>query len=55
MCLLKLDIVDCLVVYDEGLLNKSACSDTIIKAKENNIPVILINAEEDGCFCISDD
>ena len=49
------DIIDCLIVYDEGLLNKSACSDTIIKAKENNIPVILINGEEEGCFCISDD
>lgn len=49
------DIIDCLIVYDEGLLNKSACSDTIIKAKDNNIPVILINGEEEGCFCISDD
>ncbi len=49
------DIIDCLIVYDEGLLNKSACSDTIIKAKEKNIPVILINGEEDGCFCILDD
>ena len=49
------DIIDCLIVYDEGLLNKSACSDTIIKAKEKNIPVILINGEEDRCFCILDD
>ena len=49
------DIIDCLIVFDKGLVNKQTGSELILKAKEKDIPVILVNAENEGCFCVSDD
>lgn len=53
--IINFDILDCLIVFDRGLINKQSGSEIISKAKENNIPVILINSEDEGCFCVSDD
>ncbi|MCR4648417.1 MAG: EAL domain-containing protein [Lachnospiraceae bacterium] len=49
------NIIDCLIIFDKGLVNKQSGSEIISKAKENNIPVILVNSEDEGCFCVSDD
>ncbi|MCR5847330.1 MAG: EAL domain-containing protein [Lachnospiraceae bacterium] len=53
--IINYDILDCLIIFDRGLVNKQTGSEIILKAKEKNVPVILINAEDDGCFCVSDD
>ncbi len=49
------DILDCLIIFDRGLINKQNGIEMIAKAKEKNVPVILINSENEGCFCVSDD
>jgi len=53
--IINYDIIDCLIVFDKGLVNKHNGSEIILKAKEKNIPVILVNAENEGCFCVCDD
>ena len=53
--IINYDILDCLIIFDRGLANKQSGSELISKAKEKNVPVILINSENEGCFCVSDD
>lgn len=53
--IVNFDILDCLIIFDRGLINKQNGIEMIAKAKEKNIPVILINSENEGCFCVSDD
>ncbi|MBO4310662.1 MAG: EAL domain-containing protein [Lachnospiraceae bacterium] len=53
--IINFDILDCLIVFDRGLINKQNGIELISKAKEKNVPVILINSENEGCFCVSDD
>ncbi len=52
---INFDILDCLIIFDRGFSNKQSGSNLIMKAKEHNVPVIVINAEIEGCFCIVDD
>ena len=53
--IVNFDILDCLIIFDRGLINKQNGIEMIAKAKEKNVPVILINSENEGCFCVSDD
>ena len=53
--IVNFDILDCLIIFDRGLINKQNGTEMIAKAKEKNVPVILINSENEGCFCVSDD
>ncbi len=53
--IINYDILDCLIIFDRGLANKQSGLELISKAKEKNVPVILINSENEGCFCVSDD
>ena len=52
---IRFDILDCLIIFDRGLVNKQTGAELISKAAENNVPVILINSENEGCYCVSDD
>lgn len=53
--LIKFEILDCLIVFDRGFSNKQYGSNLISRAKEKGVPVIVVNAEIDGCYCIVDD
>lgn len=53
--IIKFEILDCLIIFDRGFSNKQTGSYLISKAKENGVPVIVVNAEADGCYCIVDD
>ena len=53
--IINYDILDCLIIFDRGLANKQSGTELISKAREKNVPVILINSENEGCFCVSDD
>ena len=53
--IINYDILDCLIIFDRGLANKQSGTELISRAKEKNVPVILINSENEGCFCVSDD
>ena len=53
--IINFDILDCLIIFDRGLASKQVGSELILKAREKKIPVILINSENDDCYCISDD
>lgn len=53
--LINFDILDCLIIFDRGFSNKQAGTNLISRAKEKNVPVIVVNAEIEGCYCIVDD
>lgn len=49
------DILDTLVIDDRCFFDKSIVNEIIDRAQEKNIPVILLNAEREDCFCINKD
>ncbi len=52
---MNFDVLDALVIDDRCFHDKELVNSFISTAEEKNIPVILINAERDGCFCITKD
>lgn len=50
--LINFDVIDALVIFDECFYNKDIVKSIISKAKENNKPVVTVDAEYDGCFCV---
>jgi len=49
------DILDALIIDDRSFYDKTIPDELIDKAKEHNIPVILLNFQRDDCFCIIKD
>lgn len=49
------DILDALIIDDRSFYDKTIPDELISKAKEHNIPVILLNFLRDDCFCITND
>lgn len=52
---MNFDVLDALIVDDRCFYDKELVNSLIASAEENKIPVILLNAERDGCFCITKD
>ena len=46
------DLLDAVVILDETIHNKSISGNIISKAKEHNIPVVLIHGEHPDCYSI---
>lgn len=53
--LINYDVIDVLVMRYDCFHNKAIVDDIIERAKANNIPVVIINGESDGCWSIIDD
>lgn len=52
---MNFDVLDALVIDTRCFYDKSIVDSLISKANEKNIPVVLLNEERDGCFCITKD
>lgn len=50
--LINYDVLDALVVICESFYNKDIASGIIRNAKLNDVPVVLVNGEEEGCWSI---
>ncbi len=48
-------ILDAMIIMDETIYDKELVSRIIGRSKENNVPVIIIKGEAEGCISISDD
>ena len=53
--IINYDTIDVLVIHNDSFHNKNIIDDIITKAKANNVPVIIINGEHEGCWTIFDD
>lgn len=53
--LINYKIIDALVILDQSFRKSGRVNSIITKAKEKKVPVILIKAEKDGCFCIMEE
>ncbi len=53
--LIDFDIVDAVVIHEESYHNKSIIEDIICRASERNVPVILINGEDERCISVVGD
>ncbi len=49
------DIVDALIVLYDSFYNRSVADEIIARAKERNVPVVLINGEKEGCLSVAAD
>lgn len=52
---INFDVIDALVIDSRCFYDKELVNELIGRAKEKNIPVILLNEEREGCFCITKD
>ncbi len=50
--IINYDVIDALIICDEGFWDKSIVEDIVKQAKSHNVPVILINREMEGCYSI---
>ncbi len=50
--LINFDILDALVVVYDGFCNKDIADGIVRKAKMNDVPVVLVNGEKNGCWSI---
>ncbi len=46
------NLIDALIILSDSFYNSETVNEIIETSKENNVPVILIGAEEDGCYSI---
>lgn len=53
--LINYDVLDVLVIDSQCFYDKELVENLISRAKEKNIPVILLNEEREDCFCITKD
>lgn len=53
--LIDYNTIDALVVHYDSFYNKSVAHDIISRAKENNVPTVIINGESEGCWSVVED
>ncbi len=53
--IINFDLIDVLVIHTESFCNKSIIDGIVCDAKANDVPVILIDREAEGCFSIVGD
>lgn len=53
--LINYKIMDAIIILDQSFRKSGKVNSLITKAQENRVPVILIKAEKDGCFCIMEE
>ena len=53
--LIRFDVVDALVIHDESFYNKEIIKDLQNRAKEANVPVIMLGGDSEGCYSVSTD
>lgn len=52
---INFDIIDCLIIFDKGFTNKQIGDELVAAAREKNVPVVIVNGEVEGCYCIVED
>lgn len=52
---INFDILDALVIDANCFYDKNLIDELVSAAKEKNLPVVVLNEERDGCFCITKD
>lgn len=53
--LIDYNTIDALVVHYDSFYNKAVAERIINKAKDNNVPVVIINGESEGCWSVVQD
>ncbi|MGN1101261.1 MAG: substrate-binding domain-containing protein, partial [Huintestinicola sp.] len=48
-------ILDAMIIMSETIFDKSIVDSVITRSKENNVPVLLIRGDAEGCISITDD
>lgn len=51
--LIDYSMVDALIVTYDAFCNKNIPDDIIAAAKQNNVPVVVINGDVEGCHCVN--
>jgi len=52
---INFDVLDALVIDAQAFFNHNIIDEIISKAKERNIPVVVLYEQLEGCFCITKD
>lgn len=50
--IINYDKVDCLIIDKENFKSEEIFNEIVERAREKHVPVIVLNAEVEGCFCI---
>ena len=53
--LINYNITDAIIIHDEAIKNKEVVNELISKARQYNIPVIILGGEHDGCTSVKFD
>lgn len=53
--IINYDIIDALIIGCESIHDKSIIRDIIVGAKAHDVPVVLINGEQEGCWAVTAD
>ena len=53
--IINYDVIDVLVILYDSFYSKQPADDIIEKAKKNNVPVILVNGQKEGCSSVTSD
>ena len=51
--MLDYNVFDAVVIFDESIYNKSIIESIIRNAKQAGAPVVVVNGEYEGCYCLS--
>lgn len=50
--IINFDRIDCLVIDREHFASEDVFNDIVERARDKHVPIIVLNAEIEGCFCI---